>query len=179
MKRILRKIAAFVALHLSLLTIGATAQIASGGAYTLNQSVITNGGGTSSDALNNYKVEGTSGQPTAGTSATGGSYTVRNGFWTPNPFAPTAASATVEGRVLNLYGRGLQNAVVTLSGGTLLSPRMARTGSFGYFRFEDVEVGQVYILSVQSKRYGFGQNPQIISVLEDVTNIVFQASWIN
>jgi len=165
-------------LNLSLMIIGASAQVSSGGGYTLNQTVIANGGGTSSDALNNnYKVEGTGGQAAAGTFALGGSYTTRSGFWAPNPFAPTVAGASISGRVLDLNGAGLPKVIVTLSGGTLLVPLTARTSSFGYFKFDDVEAGQVYILSVHSKRFGFGQNPQIISLLEDVTDIIFQAGW--
>jgi hypothetical protein len=169
-----------VALNLSLLVIGAPAQVSSGGSYTLNQAIIASGGGASSNAPgNNYRVEGTAGQPAAGTFALGGSYTVRSGFWAPNPFAPTAAGASIDGRVLGLFGEGLPNTTLILSGGTLLVPRTARTSPFGYFRFEDVEVGQVYILSIRNKKYGFGQNTQIISLLEDVTDIIFQANWMN
>lgn len=179
MRKILRRITWFIILNLSVLVVGASAQIASGGSYTLNQSAISNGGGTSNDALNTYKVEGTAGQSAAGVFASGGVYTAQSGFWSPNPFAPTAAGASIQGRVLDLKGRGLSKVVITLSGGMLLVPLTARTGSFGYFKFEDVEVGQIYIISVQSKKYGFGQNPQIVSLLEDVTDIVFQAGWMN
>lgn len=180
MRKNSRKILMLIALNLSLMITGALAQVSSGGGYTLNQAVVANGGGTSSNApTNSYSVEGTAGQPAAGIFAVSGSYKVRSGFWSPDLLAPTAAGATLAGRVLDSSGRGLPNATLTLSGGNLLVPRMARTGSFGYFRFEDVEVGQVYILSVSSKRYGFGQNPQVFSLMDNVTDIIFQADWTN
>src|SRR5687768_14221420 len=91
---------------LILAAFGITAQVASGGNYTLNQAVVASGGGTSNDAGNNYKVEGTAGQPTAGTFDNVGTYSIRGGFWSPNPFAPTAAGANISGRVVTANGAG-------------------------------------------------------------------------
>lgn len=155
------------------------AQISTGGSYTLNQTVIANGGGTSSDAGNTYQVEGTSGQSAAGTNSTGGTYTTRGGFWAGTLMSPTAANATVSGRVRGIAGEGLRNVTVILEGGTLFTPRRTRTNAFGGFTFEDVPVGQVYIISVQNKKYGFQQESQVISVLDNVADIIFQANWEN
>jgi len=164
---------------LSLSLINVSAQIASGGGYTLSQTVIA-GGGTINDAVNGgYKVEGTNGQSAAGTLGAGGSYAVTGGFWSPNPFAPTAAGVSVSGRVLDVAGSGLFNATITLTGGNLLVPRTTRTNTFGYFRFEDVEAGHFYIVTVRNKKYGFGQESQYISLLDNVTDIVFRAEWEN
>jgi len=155
------------------------AQIATGGNYTLNQAVIANGGGTSSDAGNIYKVEGTTGQAAAGTVSTGGTYTARGGFWSPNAFAPTAAHAVVSGRILGIQGEGLRNVTVILSGGNLTAPMTVRTNSFGNFTFENVLVGEVYTVTVVNKKYGFAQESQIISVLDNVSDVMFQAGWEN
>ena len=65
------------------------------------------------------------------------------------------------------------------TGGTLIVPRQTRTNSFGNFTFEDVEVGQIYILSVQNKKYGFQQTSLIVSVLDNIGDIIFQAAWEN
>ncbi|MBS1793561.1 MAG: carboxypeptidase regulatory-like domain-containing protein [Acidobacteria bacterium] len=158
----------------------ASAQVATGGSYTLNQAVVANGGGTSTDAVNNlYKVEGTTGQSAAGTFSTGGSYTTRGGFWAPNPFAPTAAGVNISGKILGVGGEGLRNITVLLTGGTLFTPRTARTNTFGGFTFEDVESGQVYTITVRSKKFGFPQESQVISVLDNVSDVVFQAGWEN
>jgi hypothetical protein len=156
------------------------AQVASGGAYTLNQAAIANGGGTTNDTTNNvYKVEGTGGQAAAGTNSTNSSYSLRSGFWSPAPLAPTAAQALISGRVVNAGGAGIRNVTVSLTGGTLITPRIARTNSFGYFSFEAVEVGQTYVVSVESRRYGFAENTRVFSLMEDLTNVVFQATWEN
>lgn len=86
--------------------------------------------------------------------------------------APTAAHVSVSGRVMVDGERGLANAVVYLSdeSGTT---HMARTGSFGYYRFDDIEVGQTYIVTVTSKRYQFAA--QIVSVNDEMTELNFVA----
>jgi hypothetical protein len=91
-----------------------------------------------------------------------------NGLFTV--LAPTAASVSVSGRVLTTSGRGLTNAMVTmtdLNGST----RTARTGTFGYFRFDEVVAGQSYVFSVSSKRYRFAS--QVIMVMEELTELNF------
>src|SRR6266700_7879122 len=75
----------------------ATRQIASGGPYSLDQSVIASGGGDATGG--SYAIIGTSGQSTAGTFSTAGGYGVRGGFWQGTLF-PTAAPVSVRGRVL-------------------------------------------------------------------------------
>ncbi|MDQ3799803.1 MAG: carboxypeptidase-like regulatory domain-containing protein [Acidobacteriota bacterium] len=152
----------------------ASAQVASNPPYTLEQSVIASGGGTAADAGNVYKIESVIGQPVAGTSSTNGSYTLRSGFFTPAPFSPTAAFAKVSGRVLTADGRGIRNVSVTMTS-TSGATRMAFSSSFGYFTFEDVPVGEVYILSVRAKQFQFSLNTQVISVSEDVGGISFIA----
>lgn len=84
----------------------------------------------------------------------------------------TAAIASVSGRVLTPDGSGLVNArvVLTDSQGNSFT---TITSSFGYYRFETVEVGQDYILSVSSKRYGFA--PQFITVTGEMTDLILLA----
>ena len=48
------------------------------------------------------------------------------------------------------------------------STRTARTASFGYYRFDDVEAGQTYVVGVASKRYVF--IPRTISVADELTD---------
>ncbi len=86
--------------------------------------------------------------------------------------APTAASVSIGGRVMVGKGRGLTNAVVTLTASNG-ETRTARTSSFGYYRFEDVEVGQTLIFTVSHKRYQFG--PQVVSVMEQISELNFMA----
>ena len=149
------------------------AQVASNPPYTLEQSVIAAGGGTSTGSV--YQIVGTVGQPVAGTTSTNASFTLRGGFFTPAPFAPTAALASVSGRVLTADGRGIRNVAVMLTGAGG-ETRMAFSSSFGYFTFENVQVGEVYILSVRAKQFQFSQSSLAISVQEDLSDINFIAN---
>lgn len=172
----MKKIIVFAGLILTL-TVPMSAQISQGGSYTIDQSVIASGGGASSNAGNTFRVEGTSGQAVAGTnSGNGANYFVRSGFWTSPSLAPTAGGALVSGRVVTADGRGITNAVITLSGGALFTPRTVQTSGFGYFTFEDVEVGQSYLVTIRSKRFTFPQNSQFIVLMDNVTDIVFEAA---
>ncbi|HEX8369292.1 MAG TPA: carboxypeptidase-like regulatory domain-containing protein [Pyrinomonadaceae bacterium] len=152
----------------------ADAQVASNPPYTLEQSVVASGGGTSAGTGNVYKIEGTIGQPVAGTSSTNASFTVRGGFFTPAPFAATAALAKISGRILTADGRGIRNVSITMTGATG-ELRMAFSSSFGHFTFENVPVGEVYILAVRAKQFQFTQSSQAISLSEDLTDVNFIA----
>jgi hypothetical protein len=44
--------------------------------------------------------------------------------------------------------------------------RRAVTNSFGYYRFEELEAGQTYILGVSAKGYSF--SAQVLTVNEDL-----------
>ena len=95
---------------------------------------------------------------------------------TPIGFAPTAAQADVSGRVLTADGRGIRNVTVTLTGSSSGALRTALSTSFGNFSFENVPVGEVYILTVQAKQYQFNQNTQVVSVMEDIADLTFIAN---
>ena len=162
------------AISVALCAVVAVAQVASNPPYTLEQTVIASGGGTSTGAGNVYKIEAAIGQPVAGASSSNAPFTVRGGFFTPVPFGTTAALAKISGRILTADGSGIRNVLITMTGasGTL---RMATSTSFGHFAFENVPVGEVYILSVRAKQFQFSQNTQAISLLEDLDDINFIA----
>jgi hypothetical protein len=176
MKNILCKMLSVAAMVFALTAINTFAQVATGGNFTLNQAVTGNGGGDSMGG--NFSITATAGQSAAGTQSNGGNFSTRSGFWT-YLLVPTAANASVSGRVITANGRGIRNSIIMLTGGSLTTPIIRRTGSFGYFKFDDVEIGQVYVISVVSKTYGFTQSSQVISVTEDLTGILFQADWVN
>lgn len=87
--------------------------------------------------------------------------------------SPTAASVSVSGRVLTGSGSGLANAVVYLTDSEG-NARSARTGSFGYYRFEGLPAGQTVVVTVVSKRFQF--TPQVLALYEDVTELNFAAA---
>lgn len=82
----------------------------------------------------------------------------------------SAAGVAVSGRVTNATGNGLRGAVVTLTDDQGVS-RSVITGSFGYFRFDDVPTGENYVIAVGSKRYTFA--PRIFNVTDEITNMDF------
>ncbi len=85
-------------------------------------------------------------------------------------FIPTAADSSISGRVFAANGRGLARARVVLTD-TNGSNRYTTTNPFGYYRFNEVESGQVYIIGVISKKYTF--TPKVITVDESLEGIDF------
>ena len=150
--------------------ITASAQIAAGGGFSVERSVIANGGGSSSNGA--FSVNGTAGQNAAGAKPINGAFSHQSGFWVNDQFSPTAAGVSISGKVKTANGQGIRNARITLiaeNGST----RSTVTGSFGLFQFTDVEAGHTYVLSVASKRFVFANPSQVISAMEDLTEIEF------
>jgi hypothetical protein len=99
-----------------------------------------------------------------------------NGGWGLELFASTAANAAVSGRVLTADGAGIRNAKVTITGNTLTEPRVATTGSFGYFTFEGLQTGQTYVVTVNSQRYTFSTPSRVISLVDNIADMDFIAN---
>jgi Carboxypeptidase regulatory-like domain len=156
---------------LAMLSLSAMAQ--TGGSYDLSHAVIASGGGSNSSGAT-LSIDGTAGQPIAGTFSASGNFSLRGGFWAFNALAPTAAMVSVSGRVLTTNGQGIRNVTIKLTGANGVI-RSATTTSFGYFRFEEIEVGQTYILEVTSKKFIFANPTRILSVQEQITNADFIA----
>ena len=86
----------------------------------------------------------------------------------PSILVPTAAAASVSGRVLNSFGVGLGNTTLALAGQDGTS-RIARTNPLGYFRFDGVETGRTYYLTASAKGKAF--EPVVITVADELTGI--------
>ncbi|MBK8811289.1 MAG: carboxypeptidase regulatory-like domain-containing protein [Acidobacteria bacterium] len=97
--------------------------------------------------------------------------------WTgAGPLVPTAANVSIAGRVLTSAGQGIRNATVTIAGGGLTEPITVVTGSFGYYKFEGLEAGGVYVVSVSSKRFVFAVPSRVVGAADDVTDLDFVAN---
>jgi hypothetical protein len=83
---------------------------------------------------------------------------------------PDAASPAFEisGRVLTPDGRGLRNAVVTLTDSNGME-RYVTTSSFGYYQFDGLASGATYIIGVESKRYSF--ESRVVQITADLTDV--------
>ena len=160
----------FLSLCLCVFVVNLSAQ--TGGSYQIEKTVVASGGSRS--AGGNYSLESTAGQTLAGGFLQGSGFSEYSGFWTP-VFAPTAANVTIGGRVRSANGQGIRNARVMLTApdGTV---RFSLTGSFGYYRFNDIPVGEIYVLTVFSKRYVFDNPTLVVNVSEQLENLDFTAS---
>jgi hypothetical protein len=91
------------------------------------------------------------------------------------PTSPTAANIFIKGRVVNKFGRGISNASLSLLNGRTNETFYVRTNQFGYFLFEDLPIGDVYVLTVNHKQYQFAQNQQVLQPMDNLDQIVFTA----
>lgn len=89
---------------------------------------------------------------------------------------PTAAGASIGGRVLDANGNGVGGAVVIISGGDLSTPIAIRTGPFGYYSFTGLAVSRVYVVSVTGGRHTFANPTRTIDLSSDITNADFIAN---
>ncbi len=87
---------------------------------------------------------------------------------------PTAAGASISGRVLEGKGIGISGAIVILTDSQGTS-RTAKSNTFGYYRFDDLPVGQNYVLSVSSKRHEFDNPQRVINLGESIADMDFVA----
>ncbi len=142
----------------------------SGGNFVITQAVIAGGGDRSS--AGNFEVDVTIGQPEAGQALGSGPFAVTSGFWNYTSLAPTAAGVMISGRVMAVDGTGISNAQMFLQtqDGQIV---VSRSGSFGYYLFENVEVGQAVFITVEHKLYSFA--PQSVMVLDSVSDLDFVA----
>ncbi len=100
-----------------------------------------------------------------------------NSLTSLSPFAignliPNAANVNVGGRVVTAGGNGVSNAVVYFTDSQGVT-RTARTGSLGYFRFDDVLAGETYVVVIGHKRYTFA--PRVVTVEDEITELDFVA----
>jgi len=83
---------------------------------------------------------------------------------------PTAAGVSVSGRLMTPEGFGIRNATVYLTeeNGTL---HVTNTGTFGYYRFDDIQSGQSVLVSPQSKRYSFDNPVRLVTLNDDLADL--------
>lgn len=63
-----------------------------------------------------------------------------------------------------------------ISGGSLEEPLYATTNQFGRYTFEDIPVGETYVLTVFPRRYRFDQTSKVISLNSSLADIDFVTS---
>ena len=94
-------------------------------------------------------------------------------LWGAGLLAPSAANASLSGRVMTAGGNGISNVRVVISGNNLPQPLVTRTSSFGYFGFDNLETGETYIVTVNSKRFVFTQPSRIVTLNDSIDDFDF------
>jgi hypothetical protein len=97
------------------------------------------------------------------------------GGWGLEFLSPTAAAASISGRVLTAEGLGIRNAEMVLTGNSLETPLRVMTGSFGYYTFDGLATGETYVLTVNSRRYTFQVPSRVITLTDNAVDIDFPA----
>jgi hypothetical protein len=142
----------------------------SGGPFEITESVVGTGGGSSSEGI--FDVDATAGQPTLGDPIASNPFSVTSGFWNYTALAPTAAHVSISGRVVDSSGTGVPQAslrLMTQEG----EVRYTRTSSFGYYRFEDVEIGQSVFMTVSHRVFVF--EPRTLIIADEIVGLDFVA----
>ena len=97
------------------------------------------------------------------------------GGWGLEFVGTTAAGASISGRVTTADGLGIRNATIVVTGNSLAQPLVTTTGSFGYFDFEGLATGEIYVVTVNSQRYTFSAPAQVISLVDNIVDADFVA----
>lgn len=93
--------------------------------------------------------------------------------FTNTQLTPSAAYASVAGRALTADGRGIYGASLTLTEIGTGETRTVRTNPFGYYRFDEVEVGLFYVLTISHKRHAFFANTTSFTLVDELTSLDF------
>lgn len=90
-----------------------------------------------------------------------------------NCFHPTVAQSAVYGQALDAGGRGISQARVTILNVQTQETRTALTNPFGRFRFDQLPTANLYVVTIQHKRYNFKPNTQAFELLGDRDDVDF------
>ena len=138
---------------------------------TGTQTFFGNFGGTNANGVWNLYIRDDAGVLRAPEAISG----CVTGGWGLEFLTSTAANASVSGRVLTADGRPIRNVMVSVTGNSLPEPRVVQTGSFGYYTFDDLRVGETYVITVQGRRYFFQMPSRVINLTDNIADLDFVA----
>jgi hypothetical protein len=153
--------------------------------YTMPQMVIAGGGGYSqwtqpdvhgraNVTVPNFEVEGTIGQAITGKTS-GSPYNLQAGFWFADELQPTAAPASISGRINNLesvgiLGRRVRVSITNLSTGEV---RIQSINPFGYYEFADLELTTMYLIQAEGPSMVFEPASLTVRLVDNMTGVDF------
>jgi hypothetical protein len=89
--------------------------------------------------------------------------------------APTAADASIGGRITNNGGVSLQGVLVTLQDVSTGETFSTETNAEGIYRFENAQAGNTYVITPLLRGYSFNERSKTLSITEDASNVDFIA----
>ena len=89
---------------------------------------------------------------------------------------PSAAPASVSGRVVNWDGRGISKARITVTNASSGVSSTVLTNPFGYYMIADLGVSEVYFMTIRHKRYSFADDSRTFTLNEDLSGYDFVAN---
>jgi hypothetical protein len=92
-----------------------------------------------------------------------------------DPTNPTAAEATIGGRVVTASGMGIARAQIVLINGATGEAKITMTNPFGYYTITGLDVNEVYVLNVSHKIYSFEERQRTIVLTDNFTASDFVA----
>jgi hypothetical protein len=87
----------------------------------------------------------------------------------------TAAPVSISGQVRTIDERPIKDAIITLTDLSRGEVTYARSNPFGYYRFDGLEVGNLYMVHIMSKIYVFDPDTRTIHPVFDLTDVDFIA----
>jgi hypothetical protein len=88
----------------------------------------------------------------------------------------TAASVYVGGRVADESGSAISRSLVTIQNVNTGEIQRTLTNSFGNYRFDDLQVGNFYIVRVENRKYVFTPDTTSFTLNDAVDNLDFTGS---
>lgn len=89
---------------------------------------------------------------------------------------PSAAAASVSGRVVNSLGVGVSGARLTVVDVQTGSTHIATSNPFGYYTIDDLEVGIFYMMSISHKRFTFADDTRSFTLQDNAVGVDFTAN---
>ncbi len=84
----------------------------------------------------------------------------------------TAGEVSLSGRVLSSE-RGITNASVTVSGGSLSAPITVMTGRSGIYVINGLTAGETYVVTVAARRFTFDEPTRVITLNDNAADVNF------
>jgi len=82
-------------------------------------------------------------------------------------------TGSINGRVMSIGGRGIRRATVNVINLTTLETQTRVTNDFGYFKFNNLPILDLYLVTVSSKRYTFTFSNQLVQFMGTEHNTLF------